>query len=62
MGAVLPAIHPDLRNGQTAPGLFVKKLGRRDFVAFFVGHLLYGLTLGLLYASFWSGTGTDIAF
>ncbi|MDP8955498.1 MAG: hypothetical protein M3N24_00850 [Actinomycetota bacterium] len=62
IGAALPLLHPDISKGQSPPGWLVTKFGRRDFLAFFVGHLLYGLTFGVLYPYFSSGGGSAIAF
>ena len=62
IGVVLPLIHPEMSKGSSLPGWLVTKFGRRDFLAFFVGHLLYGLTFGVLYAYFSSGQASTIAF
>jgi hypothetical protein len=63
IGAVLPLMDPDISKGLSrAPGWLVTKFGSRDFLAFFVGHLLYGLTFGILYPYFASGDGGHIAF
>ena len=63
VGAALPLLHPDISKGLSgAPGWLVTKFGRRDFLAFFVGHLLYGLIFGVLYPYFSSGQGSEIAF
>lgn len=49
IGAV-PTIDPEVPNEQPAPGFFAIKLGRPDFFAFLLGHLVYGLAVTLLYA------------
>ena len=62
MGAVFPRLHPDVPHGHPRPGFFVTRLGRADFGAFLVGHLLYGLTFGTLYPYLWAGGGADLAW
>ena len=62
VGAVLPWIHPDISKGVSGPGLLARNFGRRDFLAFSLGHLLYGLTFGVLYPYFSLGQGSEIAF
>jgi hypothetical protein len=60
--AMMPAMHPEIPERRPAPGAFVKNFGAPDVPAFLMGHLLYGVVVGILYAYFHSAGGTDIAF
>ncbi len=59
---MLPAMHPEIPENQPAPGLFVKNFGMPDAPGFLMGHLLYGLTFGILYGLVHSMGGVGIAF
>jgi membrane-bound metal-dependent hydrolase YbcI (DUF457 family) len=60
--AMVPAMHPEIPEERPAPGPFAKNFGVPDVPAFLMGHLLYGLVVGILYAIFHSGSGTGVAF
>ncbi len=53
---MVPPMHPEIPERRPAPGAFVKNFGSPDVPAFLIGHLLYGLTVGILYAYF-TGNG-----
>lgn len=59
---LLPAIHVEIPEQQSAPGLFITNFGMIDVVTFLMGHLLYGLMVGILYASFHQDGGMGVAF
>ncbi len=48
--AMVPAMHPEIPEQRPAPGAFAKNFGAPDVPAFLMGHLLYGLVVGILYA------------
>ncbi len=49
--AIVPLVHREIPEQAATPGAFARNLGRADVVAFLVGHLLYGVVVGVLYAS-----------
>jgi hypothetical protein len=51
--AIAPALHPEIPEQRSAPGLFVVNFGMPDVLTFLIGHLLYGLVVGILYAYFY---------
>ncbi len=58
--AILPAMHLEIPEQRSAPGLFVTNFSLPDVLTFLIGHLLYGLVVGILYASFyWAGRSND---
>ena len=44
-------LHPDMPDPVSPPGVFYRHYGRHDVAEFVVGHLWFGLTAGVLYAS-----------
>lgn len=60
MMTVLPVAHPDIPGKRFAPGAFVKNFGGPDVAGFLIGHLVYGVTVSIVYA--WLGGGLEIAF
>ncbi len=50
--AIVPAMHPEMPEQRPAPGLFVTNFSLPDVLTFLIGHLLYGLVVGILYAYF----------
>ncbi len=60
--AILPAIHVEIPEQQPAPGLFIANFGMTDVATFLMGHLLYGLAVGILYASLHEDGGMSVAF
>lgn len=59
---VVPAMHPEIPEERPAPGPFAKNFGIPDVPAFLMGHLLYGIVVGILYAYWHSPGGWDVAF
>jgi hypothetical protein len=59
---MVPAMHPEIPEERPAPGPFAKNFGIPDVPAFLMGHLLYGVVVGILYAILHSGGGTGAAF
>lgn len=59
--AMMPPMHPEIPERLPAPGAFAKNFGTSDILGFLMGHLLYGISVGILYAYF-SGGGTAVAF
>lgn len=62
MGAVLPLLHRGIGRTHPPTGFFASQLGIEDVAAFFFGHLLYGVTFGVMYAYLWAGAGAERAF
>lgn len=61
MGMV-PAIHPEIPEERPAPGMFIKNFGVPDVPAFLMGHLLYGVVVGVVYAILHPRGGPSAAF
>ncbi len=59
---IIPMMHPEIPARQPAPGFFVMNCGVPDVVTFFVGHLIYGVVVGIVYALFHSSGGLHAAF
>lgn len=59
---MVPVMHPEIPEERGAPGAFAKNCGTNDVDGFFMGHLVYGVTVGVLSAWFHSGGGIDRAF
>lgn len=49
MMTMLPAMHAAIPERRPVPGAFVHGYGTPDVVAFVLGHLAYGLTVGVVY-------------
>ncbi len=47
---IVPAMHPEIPEKRPAPGPFAKNFGAPDVPAFLLGHLVYGLFVGSLFA------------
>ena len=60
MMTALPVAHPDIPEQRAAPGAFAKNFGGPDVAGFLIGHLAYGVTVGILYA--WLAGGLELAF
>ncbi len=60
--AMVPVMHPEIPERRPAPGAFAKNFGVPDVPGFLMGHLLYGVVVGMLYASFHTGGGWNAAF
>ncbi|MDQ3871095.1 MAG: hypothetical protein M3301_05710, partial [Chloroflexota bacterium] len=48
--AVVPSMHPEIPDQLQVPGAFARNFGGADVAAFLAGHLLYGLSFGVVYA------------
>jgi hypothetical protein len=59
---MMPAMHPEVPGRLPAPGPFAKNLGMPDVPAFLMGHLLYGVAVGIVYALLHPAGGADVAF
>ena len=60
MMSVLPVAHPEIPGERFAPGAFVKNFGKPDVAGFFIGHLIYGVTVAVV--STWCASGTEVIF
>ncbi len=49
---MVPPMHPEIPEERPAPGAFATSYGMDDAAGFLMTHVLYGLTVGLLYAWF----------
>lgn len=47
--AMLPVMHPEIPERRAPPGPFVSGYGAPDMVGFLLGHLAFGLTVGIVY-------------
>ncbi|MGD9890209.1 MAG: hypothetical protein AB7R89_01790 [Dehalococcoidia bacterium] len=59
---VLPAIHPEMPDGQHAPGFFLWRYRGPDVPVFLIGHLMYGAAVGVLYGLFHANGGWGTSF
>jgi hypothetical protein len=59
---MVPPMHPEIPEQRPAPGAFAKNFGMVDVMGFLMGHLVYGLLVGILYAYWHSAGGTNAAF
>ncbi len=59
---IVPVMHPEIPVRLPAPGYFVANCGVPDVVTFLVGHLIYGVVVGVVYALFHSAGGLHVAF
>lgn len=50
-----PDLHPGIPDRVAAPGVFYRHYGRRDVITFCVGHLIFGIVTGTVYAALHSG-------
>ncbi len=46
---VMPAIHPEIPEQRQGPGVFLIHYGMHEVMVFLIGHLLFGLVVGMLY-------------
>ena len=60
MMSVLPVAHPEMPGERLSPGAFVKNFGKPDVVGFFIGHLVYGTIVAIVYT--WCASGTEGVF
>ncbi len=60
--AMVPAMHPEIPERRPVPGAFARNFGVPDVPGFLMGHVLYGVVVGILYASFHTGGGWNAAF
>jgi hypothetical protein len=60
--SMIPAMHPEMPERVPAPGAYVRSFGPLDMGGFLMGHLLYGLAVGVFYALFHSAGGVEAAF
>lgn len=54
-------LHPDIPARLAPPGVFYRHYGRRDVVTFCVGHLIFGLVAGVVYAGVHRGLSLSAA-
>jgi hypothetical protein len=59
---VVPAMHSEIPEERPTPGPFAKNFGIPDVPAFLMGHLLYGVVVGIVYAILHSAGGMGAAF
>lgn len=60
MMTILPVAHPEIPEEREAPGPFVKNFGSQDVIGFLIGHLAYGLTVAVTYASLAEDAGSAV--
>lgn len=57
-----PDLHPGLPEHVAAPGVFYRHYGRRDVITSCVGHLIFGIVAGTVYAVLHSGLSVSAVF
>lgn len=55
-------MHPETSGGQRVPGFFMRRYGAPDVSVFFIGHLLYGAVVGVVYGLFHTNGGWGTSF
>jgi hypothetical protein len=50
-----PDVHPGIPEHVPAPGVFYRHYGHRDVITFCLGHLIFGVVAGTVYAVLHSG-------
>jgi hypothetical protein len=58
MGLV-PFLHPEIPEQRPGPGVFLMHFGALEGIIFLIGHVLYGVVVGILYAAFHPAGGTQ---
>lgn len=58
----VPVMHPEIPEERSAPGAFAISNGIDDAAAFLVAHLVYGVTVGIVYAYLHTGGELGAAF
>ncbi len=48
--AILPPLHPEIPEERPAPGAFLARFGAPSVPVFLVGHAMFGVVVGVLYA------------
>ncbi len=56
--AFVPLMHPEIPEQRIGPGAFLINFGILEGIIFLIGHLLYGLVVGLVYAGLHPAGGT----
>jgi hypothetical protein len=58
--AILPALHPEIPKRQPAPGAFLHHFGIPSVPVFFVGHVMYGVVVAILYGALHQDGGIGV--
>ncbi len=57
---MVPAMHPEIPEQRPVPGAFARNFGVPDVPAFLMGHLIYGLVVGIAYAYLHGNAGAAL--
>lgn len=57
---LLPALHPEIPKHQPAPGAFLHHFGVPSVPVFFVGHVMYGIVVSVLYGMLHPDAGISV--